>query len=120
MAKIYTTEKLPKNIKITKAGILLKTLNQKERDKLDKKVTKALVELNFLNSSKFPRANKYAELTEEEIRVKLNEFKSNNIRPISKELKKFSSYKQTGRSSKHSLLKVLFPEVFFDRKLLGE
>ncbi|KKL58380.1 hypothetical protein LCGC14_2225990, partial [marine sediment metagenome] len=55
-----TIEKLPKNIKVTQAGIWLETLTQKERDNLNKKVTKQIQEFNFLYSNTFPRLDKYA------------------------------------------------------------
>lgn len=114
---VKTTEKLTKNIVITEAGEWLKTIIQKERDKCNQKVTKSIAEFNFLNSVSFPRLDKYAKLTEEEIRVRLGEFKSNHTAPISKEAKRFFSYCDSGRGEKQALLRALFPQVFYDRNI---
>ncbi len=120
MAIIRSTTKITKNVNATKAGEWLKTLTQKEREKLDKKVTKQIQEFNFLNSANFPRLDKYAGLSGEEISVTLNEFKSNNIRPASKEAKRFFSFWKTGRNLKNYLLRELFPKRFFDPNMLDD
>ena len=124
MAKIIrvtkATEKLPKNTTTTEAGEWLKTLTPKEKEKLDKKVKKMIVEHNFLYSSSFPLRGRYAHLTEEEISVKLNEFKSNNIRPASKEAKRFFSFWKTKRNLRNRLMRELFPRRFFNRDMLSD
>ena len=117
---IKTTEKIPKNIKTTEAGDWLKTLTPTERDKLDKKVKKMIVEHNFLHSSSFPLRTKYAVLTQEEISIKSNEFKSNNIRPPSRDAKRFFSFWRTGRNLRNRLMRELFPKRFFDKDMLSD